>query len=330
MYVEPRPVGPSDHSSRKLVARRGVLWALRAALVASGVAFLVVGSALLKDRGSLAGESVQAPATERAMAVQEPAALPQPDLDELILLAVRDRWTPPAASEPASASVPPGGPEPEGAPVVGGPSDAVAPAPEPEAPPAAAAPPAPLAPSGIEAPSSPATGAPSAPGGPAPQPVGPEQVVPPPPPTPTAAAAAPVAAVAPVALTSQEAEFLAGLNAERVRAGLPPLELDPILVNAARYRSADMAARHYFSHTSPEGTTVFDLLDSWGFSYAWAGENLARNNYSDAEAVSVSLGELMASQPHRENILNPHYTRIGVGYANDGSGMHYLTTVFAG
>ncbi len=139
-----------------------------------------------------------------------------------------------------------------------------------------------------------------------------------------------MASVAPVALTAKEAEFLNGLNAERVRAGLPPLTLDPALVEAARYRSADMAANNYFSHTAPDGTTVFDLLDSRGVQYTWAGENLARNNYPDAEAVQVALRELMASAPHRDNILNPNYTRVGVGYAVDGSGMHYLTTVFVG
>lgn len=127
-----------------------------------------------------------------------------------------------------------------------------------------------------------------------------------------------------------EADFLAGLNAARAQAGLPALTLDPVLVEAARYRSSDMAANNYFSHTAPDGTTVFDLLDAWGVPYGWAGENLARNNYPDGEAVSVALRELMASPPHRDNILNPNYSRVGVGYARDGSGMHYLTTVFTG
>ncbi len=136
--------------------------------------------------------------------------------------------------------------------------------------------------------------------------------------------------MAPVSLTAQEAQFLAGLNAERTQAGLSPLALDPALVAAARFRSTDLATNNYFSHTALDGTTVFDLLDGWGVPYGWAGENLARNNYPTAEVVSVALRELMASPAHRANILSANYTRIGVGHAVDGSGMHYLTTVFAG
>jgi len=127
-----------------------------------------------------------------------------------------------------------------------------------------------------------------------------------------------------------EADLTSRLNAERAAAGLPPLATDADLVAIARMRSADMAAKGYFSHTSPEGQTAFTLLDQRGLAYSWAGENLARNNYPVAEAVAVAITDLMASPSHRDNILSPNYTRVGVGYAEDGSGMRYFTMVFVG
>jgi uncharacterized protein YkwD len=133
-----------------------------------------------------------------------------------------------------------------------------------------------------------------------------------------------------VSLTPLEADFIGRLNAERAAAGLPALAVDADLVTIARIRSSDMAARGYFSHTSPEGQSAFTLLDQWGIAYSCAGENLARNNYPLEETVAVAVRDLMASPPHRANILNPNYTLVGVGYAEDGNGIRYYTTVFVG
>lgn len=133
-----------------------------------------------------------------------------------------------------------------------------------------------------------------------------------------------------VTLTAPEADFIRRLNGERAAVGLPALAVDANLVAIARLRSSDMAARGYFSHTSPDGQTAFTLLDQSGIPYSWAGENLARNNYPPAETVTVAVRDLMASPSHRANILNSHYTRVGVGYTEDSDGMHYYTIVFVG
>ena len=133
-----------------------------------------------------------------------------------------------------------------------------------------------------------------------------------------------------MSLVPLEADLIRRLNAERASAGLPALAADAGLVTIARIRSSDMAAKGYFSHTSPEGQSAFSLLDQWGIPYSWAGENLARNNYPLGDTVAVAVRDLMASPPHRDNILNPNYTRVGVGYAEDGSGMRYYTIVFVG
>jgi uncharacterized protein YkwD len=146
-----------------------------------------------------------------------------------------------------------------------------------------------------------------------------------PPPTPT-----PLPPPPPASLSAFESDILAGINAQRTAAGLAPLQLDSNLVMVARERSNDMAQKGYFAHVSPTGDTAFSLMDRYGIPYAWAGENLARNNYPDDESVAVSLRDWMASQGHRDNILSIHYQTVGVGAAVDGAGMKYFTLVFVG
>jgi len=157
--------------------------------------------------------------------------------------------------------------------------------------------------------------------------------VPPPPtpvPPPPTATYAPPAPPASVALTLLEQQLYDAINAERAGAGLSPLALDPALQGLARERSQDMASRSYFSHTTPEGKSVFDLMTERGIPFGWAGENLARNNYPDAESAQVAIRDLMASSAHRANILHPNYITIGVGLASDSSGMKYFTMIFVG
>jgi uncharacterized protein YkwD len=120
------------------------------------------------------------------------------------------------------------------------------------------------------------------------------------------------------------------INSERTSAGMPALTAHGCLVYVGQLRSQDMASRGYFSHSSPEGETAFSLMDANGVPYGWAGENLARNNYRSNETVGVAIRDLMASQGHRDNILNPNFTHLGVAAVDDGTGMWYFTMVFIG
>ncbi len=91
-----------------------------------------------------------------------------------------------------------------------------------------------------------------------------------------------------------------------------------------------MANKNYFSHTSPSGETAFSLMDAAGYTYAIAGENIARNNYPNDQTEEVAMTGFMNSAPHRENILEPRFTRVGIGVAIDANGMKYFAVVFAG
>jgi hypothetical protein len=133
----------------------------------------------------------------------------------------------------------------------------------------------------------------------------------------------------------------------------PELPLAPLqsLQTAALAHSADMVANNYFSHTGSNGSSVGDRLTAAGFSGNAFGENIAfitAVNNTPAESAPQLHSNLFQSAGHRENILSPNYSEIGVGIANrvlgpndyqqvdatedfgGGSGNVYLTGVVYG
>lgn len=137
------------------------------------------------------------------------------------------------------------------------------------------------------------------------------------PPPPAAAAGKPnfyVPAVAAGPSTDLETRLLTGINAERAKEGLSALSADTALVKVARTRSQQMVDHEYFGHRDPFGYSMYvELLAHFGIGYAWAGENLAMNNYGLHEPPEKALDALMASPSHRANIMADDFFRIGVG-----------------
>ncbi len=129
-----------------------------------------------------------------------------------------------------------------------------------------------------------------------------------------------------IGLTAEEQHVLALLNAARTEAGVPALAAEHTLVSLAGSRSDDMATRQYFAHTTPEGSTVLQMLTERGVAYQYAGETLQRNNYPDGETVAVAARALLASPPHRALLLDGRFSHVGVGHAVDGT-MHYYTII---
>jgi uncharacterized protein YkwD len=110
-----------------------------------------------------------------------------------------------------------------------------------------------------------------------------------------------------------EQRMLALVNSERVANGLQPLAADPELTEVARRHSADMFARGYFAHDTPEGLSPFDRMRDANVRFLVAGENLAL-----APTVSVAHTGLMNSPGHRANILRPQFGRVGIGIMDGG------------
>lgn len=110
-----------------------------------------------------------------------------------------------------------------------------------------------------------------------------------------------------------EAKMLELVNKERMAKGLRPLAPDPELTVVARRHSADMFARSYFAHDTPEGRSPFDRMREGGVTFATAGENLAL-----APTVQVAHSGLMNSPGHRANILAKDFGRVGIGIMDGG------------
>ncbi|MDB4949519.1 MAG: Cysteine-rich secretory protein family protein [Gemmatimonadetes bacterium] len=99
------------------------------------------------------------------------------------------------------------------------------------------------------------------------------------------------------------------VNRHRAARGCPALVWDDGAARVAAAHSRDMAARSYFSHTSPDGRSPFDRLDAAGIRWSTAAENIAQDPRGPDEVVRGWL----ASPGHRANIENCTLTRHGVG-----------------
>ncbi len=101
-------------------------------------------------------------------------------------------------------------------------------------------------------------------------------------------------------------------NDQRIKNGLSPLVADSQLNNAARLKAEDMFKHNYWAHISPTGVQPWSFFNSAGYTYSYAGENLARD-FDDSNSVVVAW---MDSPGHRENILNGKYQDIGLAVVN--------------
>jgi len=139
-------------------------------------------------------------------------------------------------------------------------------------------------------------------------------------PAPTTPAASPTTKRPPATPTQPagnagaEAQVLQIVNAERAKAGCKPLTMDSRLTTAARLHSADMAARHYFDHTTPEGVSFAKRITDAGYRWSAAAENIAAGQQTPAKVMEA----WMNSPGHRANILNCGYVNIGIGLAVGG------------
>jgi uncharacterized protein YkwD len=108
------------------------------------------------------------------------------------------------------------------------------------------------------------------------------------------------------------------INAARAGHGLPPLQANSRLAAGAQGLAADMAARHYFSHVTPDGVDLTGRIRPTGYIPASGTWSLAENLAWGANALATPAETVqgwMGSPGHRANILDPGMKEIGVGIA---------------
>ncbi|HOP93758.1 MAG TPA: SafA/ExsA family spore coat assembly protein [Acetivibrio thermocellus] len=125
-------------------------------------------------------------------------------------------------------------------------------------------------------------------------------------------------------IKAQENEVIRLVNVERAKKGLPALKANWQLSRVARYKSEDMANKGYFSHTSPTYGSPFKMMEDFGIKFTAAGENIAMGQQTARDVMNA----WMNSPGHRNNILSPSFTKIGVGLAKGPNGRLYWTQMF--
>jgi len=113
------------------------------------------------------------------------------------------------------------------------------------------------------------------------------------------------------------------VNAERAKEGLKPLAWDDRLAAVALGHCEDMRDNHFFGHESKRTGKAADRAARARIPNRGVAENLARGR-----TIAICHSALMTSKPHRENILNPDFTHIGVGLLRCDDGRMLCTQVF--
>jgi uncharacterized protein YkwD len=114
---------------------------------------------------------------------------------------------------------------------------------------------------------------------------------------------------------ADEARFVALVNQARAAAGVAPLTVDAELTGLARDWAAQMAAAGAISHAKPI---------SAGVTQDWQklGENVGKG-----PSVDPIMDAFIASPGHYANLMDPAFTKIGVGVVWSG-GVLYTTHRF--
>lgn len=131
-------------------------------------------------------------------------------------------------------------------------------------------------------------------------------------------------------LVGLEAEMVKAVNAERAAHNLPPYAIDAQLTTMAWSQAHDMVTRGYFSHITPEGSTLRDRFRDRKLSTNWVGENIYLSVKPADQAVASTINWFMGDAPHRRNILHQNFNRVGVGVAQGESGWYTFVLDFAG
>ena len=96
------------------------------------------------------------------------------------------------------------------------------------------------------------------------------------------------------------------INAERAKAGLSVLMENNALSSAAHIKAREIATKQALIHSTG---MPWSALSQAGYSYQYAGENLAVNSWPESQLVK----DWMDSASHRRNILNPEFQDVGIG-----------------
>ena len=128
-------------------------------------------------------------------------------------------------------------------------------------------------------------------------------------------------------LSAEVQAILDSVNAERAARGVAPVTYHDQLTEAGLAHAADQFNRNCLttlSHTGTDGSNPGTRIARTGLSVWTWGENLACNQQSPAQVMQA----WMNSTGHRDSIINPSFTHIGISITRDSQGHLYWVQVF--
>lgn len=126
------------------------------------------------------------------------------------------------------------------------------------------------------------------------------------------------------------------VNSERANLGLTPVRTDALLTSLAQEHSRSMALHGFFSHDRRPGVRDLDFnqppntLRSENLSSTPQRRFISRPFLTLEEVCDWTVSNWMTSPEHRHTILEPRFTRTGVGVSLSSDERLYITQIFQG
>lgn len=146
-----------------------------------------------------------------------------------------------------------------------------------------------------------------------------------PPPGARASVPGPESSLSPI-LATRALQLINNVRARGTRCGnelfgpAPPVTLSSTLGSVAFGHADDMATNNYFEHEDLHGQSPSDRVRATGYEEKLVGENIAYGPKSVDEVVQGWLD----SPGHCENIMDPRFVEMGLGYATSHDSKHAL------
>ncbi len=128
-------------------------------------------------------------------------------------------------------------------------------------------------------------------------------------------------------LSEGEQKVLDLTNEARKKENLPPYKVHPLLCQAARIHSANMAKQRKADHVL-DGKGPADRIKETGYAPTRWGENIYWGMGEKFASPDGAVTWWLKSPPHRANILKRDFEEIGLGVAGNSQGEVYYTQVF--
>ncbi|MBK9925798.1 MAG: hypothetical protein IPP66_10955 [Anaerolineales bacterium] len=109
---------------------------------------------------------------------------------------------------------------------------------------------------------------------------------------------------------SYQTEIANLINTARTQNGLPALAINAQLASAAQGHSIDMACHGLLSHTGSDGSSVNQRVVAAGYAPSYSEEIIYGSGFPQ-----TAFDWWMNDKIHRDAILNPNISEMGVGYA---------------